>query len=633
VVLLRPGGLGEGSPNRPQGSATAARTSPGMWCQLSTPDATSGQVSIVIWHLYGIFNALPVPLHWRLTAAPADSHTAQHARNDWNGSPASLPQEDRGVSQPGEEAALAVAAEAGQSLSFRLDAEHSSTSQVSSADEPTAVTSNEAWSNPLMGPAAGSSNNSTRFPVDHPTAVPAAGLWQPIDIPSGQGNILSCMLVAQPGAYQGPMVTLCLVPHAVLHNSLPFPVCLDVSSDKRQLPVAAGSSQALDWSSLSYRPKSVALAVTETQGNRLVSQPFALDSNHDTQLTFSGNASSTSQSAAASSQSITFYAAARVHNEPFEIRPGREGDGEGHTMEVTHISITPACFVTNLTQHQLELQLQGEQPGAIGQMPTASAHQPLSLDQQLGTPTQLPSTRQAQMSYNVQMQPQQQQQQQQQQKSWQLDLVPSQTMPVLNAWRHASQGSSHRPQSHPTAATLAVSVHLHPATAPSQSTPLPAGHCHASDHSHAAPDIQATGALHAVDVPSQMVSNQAEGADSNLASSTTIVNLMQASGRRHLLLTSPQQEQPVLVACRSILNQGRLHLVFFTDLQPPCVLHSTAPVAMAIMWCSLQRDKQGVLQEQCAQQFITLPAGGSLDCSPRSVHPGEHQSWDAGRVL
>ncbi len=580
-----------------------------MWCQLSTPDATSGQVSIVIWPLYGIFNALPVPLHWRLTAAPADSHTAQHARNDWNGSPASLPQEDRGVCQPGEEAALAVAVEADQSVSFRLDAEHSSTSQVSSADDPTAVTSNETWSNPLMTHAAGSSSNSASFPMDQSSAVPAAGLWQPIDIPSGQGNILSCMLVAQPGAYQSPMVTLCLVPHAVLHNSLPFPVCLHVSPDERQLPVAAGSSQALDWSSLSYRPKSVALAVTETQGNRLVSQPFALDSNHDTQLTFGGNASSTSQSAAASSQSITFYAAARVHNEPFEIRPGREGDGEGHTMEVTHISITPACFVTNLTQHQLDLQLQGQQP--------------LSLGQKLGTPIQLPSTRQAELSNDGQMQVQQQQQQQH--KPWQLYLVPSQTMPVLNAWQHASQGSSHRPQSHPTAATLAVSVHLRPATAPSQSTPLPAGHRPASDYPHAAPDIQTTGALHAVDVPPPVDSNQAEGADSDLASSMTSVNLMQASGRRHLLLTSPQQEQPVLVACRSILNQGRLHLVFFTDLQPPCVLHSTAAVAMAIMWCSLQRDKQGVLQEQCAQQVITLPAGGSLDCSPRSMHPGEHQ--------
>jgi hypothetical protein len=595
-----------------------------MWCQLSTPDPASGQVSILIWPLYGIFNALPVPLHWRLSIATADSHPAQHARDDWNGSPASLPEEDHGVCQPGEEAALAVAVEAGQSLSFRLGAEHDFTSQVSSGDEPTTVTSNETWSETLMTNAAASANNTARFPVNQSAAVPAAGLWQPIDIPSGQGNILSCTLVAQPGAYQSPMVTLCLVPHAVLHNSLPFPVCLDVPSAERQLPVAAGSSQALDWSSLSYRPKSIALAVTETQGNRLVSQPFALDTNHDTQLTFGGNASSTSQSATASLHSITFYAAARVHNEPFEIRPGREGDGEGHTMEVTHISITPACFVTNLTQYQLDLQLQGQQPGAMGQTPTASAQQPFSLGQQLGTPIQLPSTRQAQMSYDVQMHLQQQQQQQQH-KPWQLDLVPSQTMPVLNAWRHASQGSLHRPQSHPTAATLAVSVHLHPATAPSQSTPLPAGHRPASDYPHAAPHIQTTGGLHAVDVLSPVLPNQAEGADSGLTSSTTTVNLMQASGRRHLLLTSPQLELPVLVACRSILNQGRLHLVFFTDLQPPCVLHSTASVAMAIMWCSLQRDMQGVLQEQCAEQVITLPAGASLDCSPRSLQPGEHQ--------
>ena len=612
VVNLRPGGLGEGSPNRPQGSAIAAHISPGMWCQLCTPDPASGQASIVIWPLYGIFSALPVPLHWRLSSATVHAPPAQHVRDDWNGSPASLPQEDRGVCQPGQEAALAIAVEAGQSLSFRLGAEHGSTSQVSSADEPTAVTSIKAWSNSLMTHAAGSSNNSARFPADQSNTVPAAGLWQPIDIPSGQGNILSCMLVAQPGADQGPMVTLCLVPHAVLHNSLPFPVCLDMSSDERQLSVAAGSSQALDWSSLSYRPKSIVLAVTETQGNRLVSQPFALDTNHDTQLTFGGNASSSSQSTAASSHSITFYAAARVHNEPFEIRPGRE-DGEGHTMEVTHISITPACFVTNLTQHQLDLQLQGQQP--------------LSLGQQLanGTPVQLPSTRQADLSNDGQMQVQQQQQQQQH-KSWQLDLIPSQTMPVLNAWRHASQGSSHRPHPHPTPATLAVSVHLHPATAPSQPLPLPAGHPPASDYPHAAPDMQTTGALHAVDVPSPLVSRPAEGADTGLTSSTTSVNLMQASGRRHLLLTSPQQELPVLVACRSILNQGRLHLVFFTDMQPPCVLHNTASVTMAIMWCSLQRDKQGVLQEQCAEQsVITLPAGVSLDCSPGSMHPGEHQ--------
>ena len=603
-----------------------------MWCQFTTPDSVSGQVSIAIWPLYSLYNALPLPLQWRTSAtSPDPSPTWTPPSDVLKRGSAGVPAGDHGHLQPGEETPLAVAIDAGQSLSFRLGPEHGLTLQTSPDQGPTP---SKMWSTPLLTQPTGKSNVSAGFPADQSAAVPDAGLWQAIHIACDQGNSLSCMLVAQPGVDQIPMVTLCLIPHAVLHNSLPFPVGLELLSAEGQLPVAAGRNQALDWSCLSYRPKKVALSVTEAQGTRLQSQAFALDVNHDSQLTFTGNETALHSVSASESHGISFYAAVRVHNEPFEIRPGREGAGESHTMEVTHISITPATFVTNLTQYQLSLQLQGQQPEAAGQLPQLLLQQPLLSVQQASTASQQQNTWHGQEAdvgqrqvHQPQLAYQHQHQQQQQQQSWQLSCGPSQTMPVLNAWRHPVESSPHRSPPHPasTAATLAATVRLYPSTASSHPTSPKPAPSNASPRPQAAAHHDSMGKLHAMQMPTPLAATQDQSPDFDLGEGT--VALMQPSGRRHLQLTEPQQQQPVLVAYKSVLSQGRLHLVFFPDPQPPCVIHSTAAEAMDVQWCTLHRDKHGVLQEQCSREVVALAAGGSVECSPRSCfalqQPGE----------
>ena len=639
VVLLRPSGLGEGSPHRPHGSGSATATLPGMWCQVTVPNAVSGQASLVIWPLYSIYNALPMPLHWHLSKADSDSLATRPHDSIYSKPSQGLVNKDQGLVQPGEESPLPVAMDPGPTLSFRLGSEQLTPGQASGASQPTPAASNTAWSSALLTQNAGRGDPNVRFPIDQSAAVPDAGLWQAIDIPQSSGGTLSCMLVAQPGLDQTPMVTLSLLPHAVLHNSLPFPVCLEPSFAERQAPVAAGSSQALDWSLLDYRPKKVALAITESHGNRLQSQAFALDANHDTQLIFSSTMSDPQHLGSADTHTLTFYAAVRVQNEPFEIRPGQEEKGTGHTMEVTHISVTPACFVTNLTQHQLRLQLQGQQPRPVGHQPQLPGLQPQAtggksppyrqLPQPLGQ-SPPPSAQQPRPSGQQPQQSQRQaqdsqQQQQQQRESWDLTCGPSQTMPVLNAWRHLQHGPAQRPNPHPAqaaaAAALAVTVRLDSTVVSSSAPSSLKGLSYISPSLliGAPPTDNDTTVLQTVDVPALGAGPGGEQSHAHEG----IVALMQPSGRRHLLLKEPQQEQPVLVAYRSILNQGRLHLVFFTDPQPPCVIHSAASVALEVVWCTLHRDKRGVLQEQSSKEVISLPAGASFECSPSSSLPME----------
>ena len=518
------------------------------------------------------------------------SHGALFAQPQW------MHEGDQDIVQPGQEVPLAAGVNASQRLSLQLADEEAFSDHASGA------AASEEWSIPLLIQHAGRLKPGIKLPVadDQSHVLPDAGAWQVIDIPCGQISSLSCLLVAQPGLDQVPMISLSLVPHAVLHNSLPFPVCLSFPSTEMEVPVAAGSSQALDWSSLKYRPKKVALAVREKHGSRLQSQAFALDTNHDTQLNFSGAVHSTQGTGSTGSQVLTFYAAVKVQNEPFEMRAASEGSDEAHIMEVTHISITPACFVTNLTHHQLSLRLQGQPPEVVGQ-------QPQWHEQPLG---------------QTQIQQLAEQQQQQHRQSWQLSCGPSQTVPVLNAWQQPVPMTPQRPHVHPNpaAAALAVAVHLTPPTAPSTE----------GNQKHMSTWLQSqTAVLHsesmavlkAVQLP-VLGTGQSHG--KHLPHEPAIA-LMQPCGRRHLLLTDSQQDQPVLLAYRSTLSQGRLHLVFFTDPQPPCVFHNAAGEEVALVWSALHRDKHGVLQEQDSREVVKVPAGASLDCSPRSLLAQGHQ--------
>lgn len=593
VVLLRPGGLGEGSPSRPLTSAASATTQ-GMWCQLTEPDASSGQVTVAIWPLFSIFNALPAPVHWRLLSNPPSSSSSSSINPSLqpDQSTASLGVQDQGVLQPGVEQPLAIALESHQVLAFSLVTlqETSSNAQSDAHRPPVSAASTQSWSEPLLTHSL-DRDTAPGFPdspqhTQRPT-VPEAGLWQALDIPTVQGSSLSCLLVAQPGLNQAPLVCLSLVPHAVLYNSLPFEVSLSCPGAEQELQIPAGTSQALDWSHLQYRPKKVAVGVTESHlGVKLKSQFFALDSNHDTQLTLSTAAAPAATAIGlSSSQMLTFHAAVKVQNDPFDVRPGPGGVGGGVTMEVTHISITPGCSVSNLTHCHLSLQLRGQRAQSPGQPKNGPPH-PQSAQHQPQIPEQ--------------------------HKPWHLKCAPSQTTPILHAWRHPPLNPSQRPRPTlvPPTSSLIVSVQL------DSSSPSPSVTAHSlipeASQMHSGANL-----LRAVDVPA-LTSTEGQAEPSYQQAG---IPLMQPFGRNHMLLADPHPEggQPVLLASKCILNQGRLHLVLFTDPQPPCVLHNAASAAMLVVWCSLRRDKYGELQETESEEVVTVPAGGSVDCSPRSA--------------
>ncbi|KAL3137917.1 hypothetical protein ABBQ38_005164 [Trebouxia sp. C0009 RCD-2024] len=614
VVLLRPGGLGEGAPDRPPTRTSSDATTQGMWCQLTAPDASSGQSSIIIWPLYTIHNALPAPVRWRLDKtllvnSSSSSGTSLHADGSQQTGRATqtLGEHEEGVLQPGSATPLAVAMDLPQALSFTL--------MPQQHPQPSGTLDAHTWSGPLVTRKPGSDcrfQDSLLQPTQTDALVPDSGMWQALDIPTSQSSSLSCILVAQPGLHQAPPVCLCLVPHAVLHNGLPFEVSLTCPGAEGEIHIQAGVSQALDWGHLQYRPKRVALAVTESSsGVRLQSHTFALDGNNDSQLMLS---SSARPGASASDRVSTFHAAVRVQNDPFEIRAGPGGVGGGVTMDVTHISTTPGCFVSNLTQHHISLKLQGQQHQAAALLQPSTSVQkaqgPLQQPQLLSSRPPQPQSPQHQL-------PQlEQQQQQQQQPPWHLTCAPSQTNPILNAWRYPLLTPPRQPKAPlaPATSCLAVTVQLEP-SAPG---PTPSKPTESRQHdSH-------TTSLHAVDVPllgSNHVPAEASYQQAPIA-------LMQPSGRTHLLLPDPHadpradpQDQPLLIAYRCILSRGRLHLVFFSDPQPPCVLHNAAPDTVLVVWCSLQRDKQGVLHQLESEEWISVPAGGAVDCSPGSSLP------------
>ena len=633
VVLLRPGGLGEGSPDRPLADGA---TTQGMWCQLTAPDAFSGQISITIWPLYSLYNALPTPVQWRLSNRPPVNNSSSSSSsggvkllsdtgNKTGQGAQAVEEQELGVLQPGSETPLAFALGSHQTLSLALTPQQDSPFRGQSGLP--APTGAHSWSVPLHtcdpGGNAGFPDGLWLTDTDR---LPQAGLWQALDIPTSRDSSLSCMLVAQPGLHQAAPVCLCLVPHAVLHNSLPFEVSLVCPGAEQEIHIPAGTSRALDWSHLQYRPKKAALAVTESShGARLRSHAFALDGNHDSQLTLSTSAAPSSSSGG---RVTTFHATVRVQNDPFEIRSGPGGVGGGVTMEVTHISITPGCFVSNLTQHQISLQLQGQQHQATAPLLPSLWQKPQDhLPQPQSSPT--PTLQPLGLPHQPQGHPPQPQSSQSQlpepkhQAPWHLTCAPSQTYPILNAWRYPLQPPPQRPKPplKPPTTSLAVTVQLDPA-APSPSIPPSPQDSDFTGHQQR--DSQ-TDHLQAVDVP-LLSSCQTH---IHAAYHEATVTLMQPSGRAHLLLphphTDPQGTQDgLLLAYRCMLSQGRLHLVFFIDPQPPCVLHNAASEAVLVVWCTLRRDKHGELHPVESEEWIAVAAGGAVDCSPRSCMPPGH---------
>lgn len=595
-----------------------------MWAQLTAPDASSGQVTLIIWPLYTIHNALPAPVRWRLHKSPLVNSSSSSGNLQADASQQSrqdTQERDVGVLQPGSDTPLAVALDSNQALSFTLLRQQEPQLKGSSG-----TPSADTWSNPLRtcNPSSHSSFQDRPDPLqpaDESDAVPQAGMWQPLDIPTSQGSSLSCMLVAQPGLHQAPPVCLCLVPHAVLHNSLPFEVSVTCPGAQQEVLIPAGISQALDWNHLQYRPKKVALAATEhSSGLRLQSPTFALDGTHDLQLTLS---TSPGPGASANHGFLAFHAAVRVQNDPFEIRSGPGGVGGGVTMEVTHISITPGCFVSNLTHHHISLKLQGQQQEAATPLHPSSRMQPQGNLRQLQLHHSQPQSSFHQLP--------QLQQQQQQQPPWHLTCAPSQTNPILNAWRYPLQTTPRQAKAPltPPISSLAVSVQLEP------STPLLTPSAHDSEPTESWQHDSHTASLQAVDVSSPGSSQEHAEAGSQSAT----IALMQPSGRTHLLLPDPNadpkadQDQPFLLAYRCILSRGSLHLVFFSDPQPPCVLHNAAPETVLVVWCSLQRDKQGVLHQLESEEWVSVTAGGAVACSPGSMLPPGHQGGHQFEVV
>ena len=520
-----------------------------------------------------------------------------------------------GVVQPGGEVPLAVASDMIQALSFTLmQPQGLSVFEKVRTDMPASATAPaQSWSQPLLTHTPDSNSAGSAFPAgaqDTQTdALPEAGLWQELDIPTAQGRDLSCMMIAQPGLKQAPLVCLSLVPHAVLHNSLPFSVSLTSPGAEQELHILAGVSQALDWRHLQYRPKKIVLGGTvDPSGVKLQSQAFALDSNHDTQLTLS-TAGVAAASAVGSLQGrlVTFHAAVRVQNDPFEVRSGPLGVGGGVTMEVTHITVTPGCFVSNLTHHHLSLQLQGQQPQSALQQLNLTAQPPQSQRQ---VPPQL-----LEVTHDY--------------SPWHLECAPSQTSPILNAWRYPSTNPSQRSRPNPLPPTsfLTVTVQLgQPAPSLRASMPdrIPQTPPETGQHTDQAQLLSAADVPTVVPlvlptsaVPPVDTTNSKAEASFHLAT----IPLMQPSGRTDHLLADLQAEdgQPTLLTSRCLLHQGRLHLILFTDPQPPCVLHNATSATLLVAFCTLQRDKYGELQEEVSPEVITVAAQGHADCSPRSL--------------
>lgn len=608
-----------------------------MWCQITPPDPFSGQTTIILWPLYSLYNALPSPLHWRLlhplSTEPSLAPGAQegHRRGE------------SGVLQPGEEHPLAVALEGGQALSLQLPQGSIATmhnqevSPQSTGTTPTGPT----WSAPLEARRhAGSTEAARMFPEAHRSKamLPEAGQQLAWSIPcQGTGQTsLSAVLAARPGSNQAPSTALCVVPHAVMHNSLPVAVTLACPGLPHQATAAPSSRQALDWGQGGHQPKKAVLAVLAQHGQTLQSDAFALDSEHDIQLSFTAShqaeLAQPHQQGPAQTDHLVFCAAVSVHSSKLDFQAGAPaatgtaaaaGRSMGMPVEVIHISITPACLVTNLTSHHLRLQLEGptalvaSQPGRASQ-PDGQASRGVSngMTHQSGASS---SHSQADSALQVN-----------QGSTWPLCCAASQTVPVLNAWRSAQPQLSGRQVDPKQAAALprialrvslmrqsAVSAQQNDSSEGNADPPTPSS---APQTPVTPPGQRNPTSIEIVNLPHQ---HQAAHATSQ---SHDAVLLTQPCGRRHLHVASQDQQEwsPVVLAYRTLLSRGRLHLVFFVDPQPPVVLHNATSEMLSIAWADMgQHEAQ---HAQHAEQKVDLPAGACLDCNPYLDQTGQLNS-------
>lgn len=621
VKLLTPGSLGLGAPSSP--SASQATPTPGMWCQITPPDTITGQTSITFWPLYTLYNAMPGPIYWRLLNT-ANQTSDLSARE--------MPEQDAGgVLQPGKECPLAVALQGGQALSFGLSERSIATMHSQDTTSPESIgsaarygqemasphrvssTSDAAWSVPLEARRhAGSTEANRMFPEARRSRImlPEAGQKLALSIPcisSGQGS-LSVMLTARPGLNQAPNVALCVAPHAVLHNSLPFAVTLACPELPHQATAAPSSSQALDWGPVPIKPKKAILAVLAQGGTTLQSAAFPLDSDHEFQLSFSATPDKSHQS-----HQILFSAAVGVHTSSLEMPSASAGNNAGSPIEVTHISITPACFVTNLTSHHIMLQLP-RSTASLHSKPTAEpAHAGRDAiavsardEQDSGISTAPSQTSTALVA--------------EQQQEWSLSCAASQTVPILNAWRLAQLPSTRHPEPKQGASLPNLSAQVvlvqKPAevAAPGQRA---RGASPSSRQQSFPPPV--TPLSQQSELPDGAtlrvfeVQQQSPAAGSELYGS---VLLTQPCGRRHLhvLYEDGEEQMPVAVAYQTLLSRGRLHLVFFVDPQPPVMVHNATSEALSVGWAAVSHKHAQRGQQQQQQQF-ELPAGASLECN------------------
>ena len=437
--------------------------------------------------------------------------------------------------------------------------------------------------------------------------------------PSNQHS-LSAILAAQPGLDQAPSISLCIVPHAVLHNSLPFAVTLACSGLPMQATAALSSARALDWGPVQHKPKTAVLALRTQQGLTLHSDSVALDSEHHTQLSFT--ASHQGQGPLPQQGMTAFLAAVKVHIDTLGMRPAALGTSPAGPMEVLHITITPACFVTNLTNHSLQLQLlpataqSRTEAGTANPKPVDRARRPAAV-----TAARRLLSDQSQREQRGNLESSEGQIPGQAQQPWAVVCPTSQTVPILNAWRFSQthdmrQSDTKQGASLPKLA-LQVSLHSHlqsepiaaarnaPGNTTMLHTPLFSSQMPAPQHELSA---ASEACMQVVSVPSDSIA----ASDAELQSS---VMLTRPVGRRQLHL-HPEDEQspPVTLTCCNLLSQGRYHLVFFTDPQPPVLLENATGQALSAAWFVVTRDAQE--QQQPVGMPFSLPAGARLQSSP-----------------
>ena len=619
VKLLTPGSLGQGAPSSP--SASPPATPPGMWCQITPPDTTTGQISIVLWPLYTLYNAMPSLLHWRLLdntpTEPLSGHSVHREGTS-------------GILQPGVQQPLGVALQGGQALCFQLPwgsiaTMHGPEASPAPSTGSTGNSPTRAWSAPLEARRhAGGAEASRMFPEAHRrrSMLPEAGQKLALSVPcnTAEDTSLSVVLAAKLGSNKAPSTTLCLVPHAVLHNSLPFAVTLACSELPDQATAAASSSQALDWGPMQLKPKKAVLAVLAQHGQSLQSEGFPLDSQHDTQLTFNAScdtdpAQPQLQGSGGQKHQLKFFAAVSVYTSQLEMQAGAAGGSAGSAVEVTHISITPACFVTNLTGRHLKLQLQGSpvsqgvETKALAQSDTEhSAAKPLSTRTQhmdvSSNQTQAYDTPQREGA-----------------EPWVMSCTASQTVPVLNGWQFVGQSSSKHLDPKQATALPSVAAEVSLLHAPSADPRTPDADTQAqpsASPSLVTPSGRDNCSVNCTHVHMFTVQQPHTGTPASSGQQHGIL-LTQPCGRRHLHVFDDSQQGEgsiATLAYRTLLSRGRLHVIFFVDPQPPVTIQNDTHQRLSVAWVPLHRNQ--AQHAQYAEQCFEVPSGVSLECSPQS---------------